>query len=65
MLNTVADGADGQLYMTYQFEWFMPKDTPVEKQQENTEKWKKMSEMAVASSIDALRAMVQDGRIKA
>lgn len=51
--------------MTYQFEWLMAKDTPVEKQQENIKKWKAMAKMAVESSIAALREMVKDGRIKA
>lgn len=62
-MNTIADGADGQIYLTYEFEWFMPKDTPLEKQQENTEKWKKMASGAVNSSIDKIRSMVQEGKI--
>lgn len=43
----------------------MPKDTPEEKQKENTEKWTKMSKMAVEGSIKAMREMVSDGRIEA
>ncbi|KAK5072244.1 hypothetical protein LTR70_010531 [Exophiala xenobiotica] len=65
ILNIVSDSADGQLYLTYQFEWLMPKDTPEETQKENTEKWTKMSKMAVEGSIKAMREMVSDGRIKA
>lgn len=64
MLNIISDSADGQLYMTYQFEWLMDKATPVETQQANKEKWKKMSQLAVESSIKAIRDMVNDGRIK-
>jgi len=51
--------------MTYQFEWLMEKGTSTETQQSNTQKWKKGAQMAVESSIKALREMVQDGRIKA
>lgn len=51
--------------MTYQFEWLMAQDTPTETQASNITKWKKMSQMAVEKSIDAVREMVQDGRIKA
>lgn len=51
--------------MTYQFEWLMEKGTSAETQEANIKKWKAMSQTAVESSIDALRAMVQDGRIKA
>ena len=65
MLNTVSDGADGQLYMTYQFEWMMEKDTPLEVQEEKTKTWKKMSQGAVDSSIAAIRKMVEDGKITA
>lgn len=42
----------------------MAKDTPLETQQENTQKWKKMAAGAVGSSIDKIRSMVQDGTIK-
>ena len=65
MLNTIADGADGQLYMTYQFEFYMKEGTSKETEQENLGKWHAMSQKAVESSIEALRTMVKDGRIKA
>ena len=65
MLNTISDGADGQLYMTYQFEWMMQKDTPLEVQEEKTKTWKKMSQGAVDSSIAAIRKMVEEGKITA
>lgn len=65
VFNIVSDSADGQIYLTYQFEWLMPKDTPVEQQKENIDKWTKMSQTAVEGSIKAMREMVSDGRIKA
>lgn len=65
VLNIVSDSADGQLYLTYQFDWLMPQDTPEEKQKENIEKWTQMSQKAVEGSIKAMRQMVSDGRIKA
>jgi len=65
VLNTISDGADGQLYMTYQFEWMMQKDTPLEVQEEKTKTWKKMSQGAVDSSIAAIRKMVEEGKITA
>ncbi|KAK5075998.1 hypothetical protein LTS08_002507 [Lithohypha guttulata] len=63
VLNTISDGAGGQLYMTYQFEWFMAEDTPVEKQQENIKKWEAMSKTAVESSIDKIRELVVGGKL--
>lgn len=60
----MSDSADGQLYMTYQFEWLMDESTPPETQKENKQKWEKMAHMAVDSSIVAIRKMVEDGRIK-
>lgn len=65
VLNTVSDGADGELYMTYQFEWKYPDGADEAKKQELTQKWKGMSKMAVEKSIVAIREMVKDGRIKA
>lgn len=49
--------------MTYQFEWFMAEDTPVEKQQENIKKWEAMSKTAVESSIDKIRELVVGGKL--
>ena len=51
--------------MTYQFEFYMKEGTSKETEQENLGKWHAMSQKAVESSIEALRTMVKDGRIKA
>jgi hypothetical protein len=42
----------------------MEQGTPVETQEANIKKWKAMSKTAVEHSIEVIREMVQDGRIK-
>lgn len=69
--NTVSDGAgvgagdEGDLYMTYAFEWLVPgfQGTTAEWAEQEA-RWKKMAKTAVESSITAMREMVRDGRIK-
>lgn len=63
VLNTVSEGASGELYLTYQFEWYMKEGTPEETQQENIKKWKLMAKTAVEKTIDVVRQMVQDGKL--
>ncbi|KAH7360007.1 hypothetical protein BKA66DRAFT_426342 [Pyrenochaeta sp. MPI-SDFR-AT-0127] len=67
--NTVSDGPSGgleDLHMTYAFEFRFPhiQEGSPEAEQE-TQKFKSMSKKAVESSIEAIRQMVVDGRIKA
>lgn len=64
VLNTVSDGANDELFLTYQFEWYMEKGTPAETQEANIKKWKNMSKVSVEHSVDVIREMVKDGRIK-
>lgn len=61
-MNIIADGADGQLFMTYTFEWKLSHVAP-EERGAKVEQFKKMAQTAVGSSIDAVREMVNDGRI--
>lgn len=63
VLNTVSEGASGELYLTYQFEWYMKEGTLEETQQENIKKWKLMAKTAVEKTIDVVRQMVQDGKL--
>lgn len=60
--NLVSEGADGELYMTYTFEWRHPGASPTELAA-FLEKEKKMSEMAVDGTITVLRQLVKDGKI--
>lgn len=50
--------------MTYQFEWLLEKDASLETQNAFKQKWQKMAEGAVDSSIVAIRDMVNDNRIE-
>ncbi|KAJ9133326.1 hypothetical protein NKR23_g10834 [Pleurostoma richardsiae] len=63
--NIISEGAGGELYMTYTFEWLHPElegnqSALVEKQA----KEKAMAKTAVESTIVAMREMVKDGRWK-
>ena len=54
------------LHMTYMFEVNLPKVEEGSKEKEKeVEKLKAMAKMAVEKSIDTIRDMVKDGRIKA
>jgi len=61
--NIVSSGAEGELYMTYTFEYFYP-GTQGEELAAEAEKTKKMAKVAVESTIKVIREMVKDGRIK-
>ena len=63
--NVVSEGAGGELYMTYVFEWLHPElegdDAGL---WDKYEKERKMAAMAVEGTITAMREMVKDGRWK-
>ncbi|CAN9438264.1 unnamed protein product [Alternaria alternata] len=67
--NIISDGPSGEtedLNMTYAFEWIMPnlqEGTP--EADKERQRLKGMAKKAVESSIDAIREMVKDGRVKA
>ncbi|KAH5019536.1 hypothetical protein HBI74_158230 [Parastagonospora nodorum] len=63
--NVISDGADGALYMTYAFEFRFPdlREGSAEAEAQR-EKLKGTSKMAVEKSIETIRQMVLDGRIK-
>lgn len=65
VINTVSDGADGQLYMTYQFDWLFPEETDEAKRNELSDRYMVIARTAVDKSIEAIREMVKDGRIQA
>lgn len=60
--NIVSEGADGELYMTYIFEWRHP-GVSKEELSELREKEKKMSETAVKGTITVLRELVESGKL--
>lgn len=64
VINTVSDGADGQLYMTYQFEWLYPDGADEAKRNELFDRYMVVARTAVEKSIEAIREMVKDGRIR-
>lgn len=65
----VADGPSGEegdLYMTYMFEIRLEGvEEGSEEKEKEVKKFKAMAKMAVEKSIETIRAMVKDGRIKA
>jgi len=63
--NVISEGADGELYMTYTFEWLHPECEGDEKAlEEKRVKEKNMAKTAVESTIKVMREMLEDGRIK-
>jgi hypothetical protein len=60
--NIISEDADGELYMTYTFEWRHPGASKAELAA-FLEKEKKMSKMAVEGSITALRELAKNGKI--
>ncbi|KAK4062801.1 uncharacterized protein Triagg1_9671 [Trichoderma aggressivum f. europaeum] len=60
--NIVSEGADGELYMTYTFEWRHP-DAPKEELAALLKKEKAMSKVAVEGSIAALHQLAKEGKI--
>jgi Domain of unknown function (DUF1857) len=73
VMNIVSEGKEGELYMTYDFEWLLPEAEGVggkmgEKELEilgkKREQYRSMARMAVESSIEAIRGMVKEGKIE-
>jgi hypothetical protein len=67
--NVISDGPSGQpedLHMTYMFEIKLPAhvQSGSEEVEKERVKFKGMAKMAVEKSIEAIREMVKDGRIK-
>lgn len=61
--NVVSEGAEGELYMTYTFEWLHPElEGDAEGLRERREAERKMARMAVEGTIKTMREMVKDGR---
>ncbi|KAJ6114748.1 hypothetical protein N7486_000526 [Penicillium sp. IBT 16267x] len=60
--NVVSEGADGELYMTYTFEWRHPGASPAELEV-FLQKEKQMMKLAVEGTITVLRQLVKDGKI--
>jgi hypothetical protein len=60
--NVVSEGKDGELYMTYTFEWRHPGASRAELAA-FLEKEKKMSEMAVEGTITVLHELARYGKI--
>ncbi|CAG8956292.1 hypothetical protein HYFRA_00003672 [Hymenoscyphus fraxineus] len=60
--NIVSEGEDGQLYMTYVFEWMHP-GASEEERKEFAEKEKKGARMAVLGTIDVMRKLAGDGKL--
>ncbi|KAL2427034.1 hypothetical protein ABEF95_007183 [Exophiala dermatitidis] len=64
--NVISQGAGGDtdLYMTYTFEWLHPECKTAEELEEKRQKEWKIAKMAVEKTIEVMREMVADGRIK-
>jgi hypothetical protein len=60
--NVISQGADGELFMTYIFEWRHP-GASKEELAELLEKEKKMSQMAVEGTIKVLRRLVEEKKL--
>ena len=60
--NVISEGAEGELYMTYVFEW---RHAGVDEDQLKVfrEKERKMSKVAVEGTITAMRSLAQEGKI--
>ncbi|GKU08365.1 hypothetical protein FLAG1_11178 [Fusarium langsethiae] len=64
IFNIVSNDEDGNLLMTYAFEWRHPElDADSDKLKEQRQKYSKMAKIAVHGSIDAIRQLVKDGEI--
>ncbi|KAJ5758384.1 hypothetical protein N7520_005540 [Penicillium odoratum] len=61
--NIVSEGGDGELYMTYTFEWKHPDASPAELE-ELLQKEKKMMKLAVEGTNTVLRQLANDGKFK-
>ena len=60
--NVISEGADGELYMTYIFEWRHP-GVSEEELAALREKERRMSRSAVEGTIDVLRRMVAEKKL--
>ena len=60
--NVISEGADGELYMTYIFEWRHP-GVSEEELAALAEKERKMSQMAVEGTIKVLRQLVEEKKL--
>ncbi|KEF51948.1 uncharacterized protein A1O9_11938 [Exophiala aquamarina CBS 119918] len=61
--NIVSEGANGELYMTYAFEWLHPELDADGLEKRKVQEWK-IGKMAVEKTIEVMRQMVVDGRLK-
>lgn len=60
--NVISEGADGDLYMTYIFEWRHP-DVSKEELAALNEKERRMSQMAVEGTIKVMRQLAEEKKI--
>ena len=60
--NVVSEGADGELYLTYIFEWRHP-GLSKEELKDALVKEKGMSRQAVEGTINVLRRLVEEGKL--
>jgi hypothetical protein len=60
--NIISEGADGELYMTYTFEWRHP-GVSKEDMAAFAEKERKMSQMAVEGTIKVLRQLAEEKKL--
>lgn len=61
--NVVSEGADGELYLTYIFEWRHPELEGEEESATVLKREKGMSRLAVEGTIEVLRRLVEEGKI--
>jgi hypothetical protein len=61
--NVVSEGADGELYLTYIFEWRHPEIEGEEDSVAVLKREKGMSRLAVEGTIEVLRRLVEEGKI--
>lgn len=62
--NTISDGADGQLFLTFTFEWVFPDiETGSKEAAEKEELLRAQAVEVVPHTIDQIRAMVREGTL--
>ena len=66
VMNLISRGPDGELFMTYSFDWLHPEvdEGDSEKVEELRKRYTEGATGAVENSIKSIREMVVDGRIK-
>ncbi|EXL90946.1 hypothetical protein NOF04DRAFT_19278 [Fusarium oxysporum II5] len=63
--NIISEGPDGELYMTYTFEWLHPElEGDVTALAQKREHEMKLAKLAIGSTLKVMREMVVDGRWK-